>query len=233
MNYKHGEGTMSGRQRSMIVAVATALTATVLALVGPGKAMASTDTRPPTPPTNLRVQSLSFTTVTLAWDASTDDSGWLIYEAEVKALPAVLQRYAALEPAKTFNGLRQGLTYTATVAAVDGARNRSASASIQFTTPIDTSAPSAPSNLRVVADNYYGTLTWDPAVDDSDSLLYLIYADGAPIHGTNLPQVAISELVYTYCVVDPGSTHSLTVRARDLGGNLSPPSNPLTVTFPL
>jgi hypothetical protein len=188
-------------------------------------------------PTNLRVQNLSFTTVTLAWGASTDDSGWAMYEAEVKSLPRVFQRYAAFEPTKTFTGLQQGLTYTASVVAVDGAQSRSAPVSIQFTTPVDTSAPTAPSNLRVVADNLYGTsyglLAWNRAVDDSDSLVYLIYADGTPIHGTNLPHVTIAELVFTYCVVDPGSTHSLTVRARDPGGNLSPPSEPLTVTFPL
>jgi hypothetical protein len=220
--------------RSAIVAVVLALTATALtATMAPGTAVASTDTTPPTTPINLRVPNLSFSTVTLAWGASTDDSGWVIYEAEVKSLPRVLQRYAAFEPTKTFTGLQQGLTYTASVVAVDGALNRSAPVSIQFTTPVDTSAPTAPSNLRVVADASYGTLAWNPAVDDSDSLVYLIYADGTPIHGSNLPHVTIADLVFTYCVVDPGSTHSLTVRARDPGGNLSPPSEPLTVTFPL
>jgi len=211
------------------------LVALTLVLTGfataPAPSVAAEDSTPPSPPTNLQVQRLSFTEVTLRWSPSTDDSGWLLYEVEVRG-PGYLQSWAALEPTKTFTALPQGVTFTATVVAVDGAHNRSASTSIQFTTPIDTTTPTAPTNLRAVMTN--GVLTaiaWDPATDNS-TLTYYLFSGGNRIFGGTATSVSVQDLLYVYCIVLPGSTHTLTVQAIDISNHLSTASNTLTVTFP-
>src|SRR5262245_43073529 len=93
--------------------------------------VASADTQSPGTPTNLHIQNISFTSVAVAWNASTDDSGWVMYEVEANALPRSLVRYGATSPSKNVTGLTPGLTYTISVVAVDGSGNKSAPTSIQ------------------------------------------------------------------------------------------------------
>lgn len=205
----------------------------VLALTMPAALpAAATDTGPPTAPTGLRVQNLSVGGVTLAWNPSTDDSGWLIYEVEISALPRDLKRGATTEPTARFTSLVPGATYTASVLAVDGDRNRSASASIQFTALFDTTAPTTPGNLRAVTRNgVLESIAWDASYDESP-LQYLLFSGSSVIASSGPPSISALELVVVQCLVQPGSTHTLTVQARDIHGNASGRSNPITVTFP-
>jgi chitodextrinase len=209
--------------------------ASILAAVGtvltPGVAMAADTTAPPAP-TGLHVQNLSFTSVTLAWNPSVDDSGWVLYETEASALPRSLVRNASTGPSKTITGLIPGLTYTASVVAVDGSQNRSAPASIQFTTPVDTAPPSTPTNLRAAPTRApVDVITWNASTDPS-LFRYVLRSSGAYVFGTFETSVTAWQLLYLDCVVLPGSTHTLTVEAEDRDGNVSGRSNPLTVTFP-
>lgn len=220
------------RSRNGIVAALVVVLAALIGASVPAAAVAAADTEAPTTPTGLSVQHLGFTSVTLAWNPSTDDSGWLLYEVEVQALPTHAQRYAALEPTKTFTGLPMGTTFTATVVAVDGAHNRSSTTSIQFTTPTDVTTPTAPTNLRpVLTGGVLTALAWDPATDDSP-LSYRIIADGDFVFGTSGTTVDVFELLFVFCVIEPGSTHTITIRAVDIAHHVSAPSNSLTVTFP-
>ena len=71
------------------------------------------DTTPPTQPTNLRTTSTTTTSVTLAWNASTDNvavTGYDVYRAGTKVGTATTTTY-------TFNGLTCGTTYTLGVTA--------------------------------------------------------------------------------------------------------------------
>jgi hypothetical protein len=206
---------------------------TILAVLTPGTALAAPDTQPPTVPTNLRVQSLSFHKVDLAWNPSTDNSGWVMYEVEVRTPPVYAQRYGALGTTKEFSALAQGTTYTASVLAVDGARNKSAPVTIQFTTPVDTLTPAAPLNPRQINVNgVFETLAWDPAADNSDYLTYFVWSNGIPVFVQFGTTVDVYWAVFIECAVERGSIHTLTVTALDGGGNMSPHSAPLTVTFP-
>jgi hypothetical protein len=163
----------------------------LLVVLVPSPATAATsDTRPPSTPTGLLVQHVGFTEVTLGWNPSTDDSGSLQYEVDVRG-PAYGQRFAALESTKAFTALPQGTTLTASVTAVDGAGNRSAAASIQFTTQADTTTPPAPRSLRAVMNGgILTTLAWDPATDNSST--YHIVADGITIFGTTGTSARVS-----------------------------------------
>lgn len=208
-------------------AVVLAAVSTVLT---PGVAVA--DTQAPPAPTNLRVQNLSFTSVTLSWNASADDSGWVMYEVEASAQSQSLLRYGAISPSKTITGLTPGLTYTASVVAVDGSRNTSAPVTVRFTTPVDSTPPTTPSFLQAAMVN--GTvdaLSWG-ASSDSSAVRYVLRSSGYRIFGTTATRVTAFELLYLDCVVLPGSTHTLTVEALDAHDNVSGRSAPVTVTFP-
>jgi hypothetical protein len=209
------------------LASTVAVVGTVLA---PG--VATADTQAPPAPTNLRVQSLSFTTASLAWNPSADDSGWVMYEVEANALPRSLQRFGSTSPSKTVTGLVPGTTYTVSVVAVDGSRNRSAPVSVRITTPVDATPPTTPGFLRAVTVNgAVDAITWSPS-QDSSAVTYVLRSSGNRIFGTRDTRVTTLELVYLDCVVLPGSTHSLTVEALDAFGNASARSAPITVTFP-
>src|SRR5829696_9767562 len=67
-------------KKAVVRRAAGAVFALVLALVVVGSAAAARgDRTPPTTPTNLRVTSLGQTSVTLAWDPATDNSGSFSY----------------------------------------------------------------------------------------------------------------------------------------------------------
>ncbi len=212
--------------RTLLAPLAAAVVA--LAVLAPAQAAAARDTTPPTAPTNLRVTNLSFTSVGLAWNPGTDNSGWVQYVVEVRTPPYYFQRYGALGTTKSFTALAQGTTYTATVWTRDGANNESPGVSIQFTTPIDTTAPAAPGNLRLADE----AITWDRAVDDSEQVTYFMWSGPELILVTYDLGMTVFDLVYVHCLVQTGSIHTFTVQAMDVGGNWSPHSNPLTVAFP-
>jgi hypothetical protein len=193
--------------------------------------VAAADTLAPSAPANLRIQNLSFTSVTLAWSPSTDDSGWVMYEVQASAQSRSLLRFGSTGPSKTIGGLTPGLTYTASVVAVDGSRNTSAPVSILFTTPVDSTPPTTPSFLRAVtANGVVDSISWG-ASSDSSAVQYVLRSSGNRIFGTSKTSVTVSELL-DLCVVAPGSTHTLTVEALDVHNNVSGRSGPVTVTFP-
>jgi len=199
-------------------------------VLAPG--VAAADTRSPIAPTNLRIQNISFTNVALIWNPSNDDSGWVMYEVEANALPRSLLRYGSTTPNKTVTGLTPGLTYTMSVVAIDGAGNRSAPASLQVTTPVDRTPPTTPARLRAASANgVLDSIMWD-ASTDSSNVVYVLRANGDRIFGTTGTRVTAIELLYLDCVVQPGSTYTLTVEAVDANNNVSGRSLPVTVTFP-
>ena len=84
------------------------------------------DSTAPTTPTGLKVVASTQTTVSLAWEASTDNvgvTGYGVYRNGT-ALPAVAQ------PSTTVSGLQCGTAYTLGVDAVDAATNRSSRAAV-------------------------------------------------------------------------------------------------------
>jgi predicted phage tail protein len=206
------------------------LAATVAAVLAPG--VASADTQAPAVPTNLHVQTLLFTNATLAWNPSADDSGWVMYEIEAKSSAQSLVRLGSTTASKTVNGLKPGLTYTVSVVAVDASRNKSAPATIEFTTPVDRTPPTVPTLLQAAtANGVVDAITWQPSTDSS-AVRYVLRSSGNRIFGTTGTRVTTQTLLYLDCVVLPGSTHILTVEALDAFDNVSARSHTITVTFP-
>jgi len=218
-----------GLVRCGIGALASTLAA-VGTVLAPG--VAAADTQAPSAPTNLRVQNLSFTSATLTWGPSADASGWVMYEVEANALPRSLRRVGSTASSKTVTNLTPGLTYTVSVVAKDGSGNTSAPAAIQLTTPVDSTPPTTPTLLRATtANGVVDSIAWNPSADSSP-VRYVLRSSGARIYGTTGTRVTAYELLYLDCVVQPGSTHTLTVEALDAFDNVSGRSSPVTVTFP-
>jgi chitodextrinase len=92
---------------------------------------ACTDTTPPTPPTNLRRTAATETTISLAWNASTDTvgvTGYGIYRS------GTLVGTTTTSTTYTVTGLACGTTYPFAVDARDAAGNRSSQAPINAAT---------------------------------------------------------------------------------------------------
>jgi hypothetical protein len=226
------EQSMSNATHRIWGAALASVSLALAVFLFPSPASASGDRTPPTAPTNLRVADVSFTTVTLAWNPSTDNSGTVAYEARIDT-PDNLVHERAFTTTQAFGGLEAGRTYTASVFAVDGAENASAAATIQFTTVQRTlPPPSAPTNLRGVFVN--GTLhdiAWDPSVT-SQLVSYVGYSGQNVLFSTSATRITIFNLVYAWCAVDPGGTYTVTIQAIAQDNALSERSTPATFIIP-
>jgi hypothetical protein len=91
---------------------------------------------------------------------------------------------------------------------------------------IDTFAPSAPSGLEATSvSSSRVDLVWEAASDDVGVEAYDVWRDDAFIGST-------SGTTFSDGTVEPDTIYAYVVRARDGGGNVSGPSDPVTVTTP-
>jgi hypothetical protein len=201
--------------RTLLLAVPAALATFALA---PSAADAR-DRRPPTAPTNLRVTGTTPYSVSLAWNPSTDDSGRLTYL--ICCAHSGKEWVSQSTTAHTFTaGLEAGRTFSLRVYAVDGAGNYSkASNSVTFTLPPDTTPPSKPVVSVTDVGPTHVALAWS-SVEDGPHVWYDVLKDGTPTIQGSTSTAAIIPLL------EPGTTYTFTVRARDFGMNTSPLSDP-------
>jgi chitodextrinase len=91
----------------------------------------------------------------------------------------------------------------------------------------DRTPPTAPSNLTVMATTEHSvSLAWGAATDNSGRFSYLITGTG--------PTVTVSQTQTSHTIegLQSGKTYVIRVYAKDLAGNISKSSNPVTVTLP-
>ena len=202
-----------------------------LAVTGPvaaGKKPApppSGDKTPPTTPTNLRVTSLSHKSVTLAWDASTDNSGSVTYSVNKDGQGFTVPQG---QTTYTIGWLSAGRTYTFFVVARDNSLNQSTPSNIvTATTPQDTTPPSSPVLSGSVRGPSQVSLTWTRSADDlSEFVGYRIFANGVQVTD-HLNWYGETQVVLRH--LTPSTTYTFTVQARDSGGNTAT-SNGITLT---
>ena len=188
------------------------------AVIVPTASAAGRDRTPPTTPTNVRVVAVTEETITIAWKASTDNSG------RIHAYIAGGIYHPGTSTTKTFTGLVPNWTQTYRVQAMDPSGNTSAlSAPVTATTAPDRTAPTTPTNLRVTGTSTSTvSLVWDRS-SDRWSFSYEVLMDGV----VREPAASTSTTLRT---IAPG-THTFQVRARDHAGNVSGVSNAITVTL--
>ena len=201
-------------KRTALAAVSIALLVAVsfAGVAGGGPKRLNRDRVPPSPPTNIHVETVTSSNVFLRWDASQDDvgvAGYYVYGDTGKA--------TAAGPSYNVTSLRCGESTAIAVAAFDSAGNRS---SRTFTTVAtaacpDRQPPSIPSGFvqRATTQNAV-VLAWSPSVDDVGVVAYGVHRDLARIASPAEPVVALSGL---RC----GSSVRYDVDAVDAAGNRS------------
>jgi chitodextrinase len=175
------------------------------------------DTSPPSPVSGLNLTGSTQTTLSVSWLASSDDvavAGYSMYRNGTKVASTTSLSF-------TFSGLSCGTTYSLAVEAFDAAGNVSnfllstLSAPTGACTVGDTSAPSAPANLRSTASTQTSiTVAWDASSDNVVVTGYGLYRDGASAGST-------SSLTATFSSLSCGTSYTLAVDATDAAGNRS------------
>jgi chitodextrinase len=202
-------------------------------LSAPVTATTASDTTAPTTPANLRVTGTGISTVSLAWDRSSDR--WS-FSYEVLMDGEVVGGTTGI----TFGPLtfkvrhvEPGTTHRFTVRARDHSGNLGPDSNVAEGTTVassDRTPPSAPTNLTATTppDDFCGSnmLQWTASTDDTDppsAIEYEVYLHGSLFHVTQ--PGAAHAFLYTFA-----GTNTWTVVAVDRAGNSSPPSNAATVT---
>ncbi|MHA7277913.1 putative Ig domain-containing protein [Arthrobacter sp. Hz1] len=180
------------------------------------------DTTAPSVPANLTA-TLSGSTATLSWTASTDNVGVTGYR--VSRNGTVL---AGTVTTTTFSdpGLAAG-TYTYTVAAIDTAGNisgasNSASVTVPPASASDTTAPSIPTNLITTVVGTTVDLSWGISTDDTGVTGYRVHRNGSLLGTTDATSFSDTGLA--------AGTYTYTVAAFDAAGNTSTASNSASAT---
>ena len=189
------------------------------------------DRTPPTAPTNLVVTATTEHSVTLAWGASTDNSGRFSY---IICCAGTTVTVGQTVTSHTLEGLQSGKTYIFRVYAKDAAGNLSKSSNpVTVTLPGELAAPTKPVVNVLDVGPTHAALSWS-STDDGSTIWYSIHIDGEPVSTLNSRTgtfTCAAVMVPTYCVpVNQETTYTFTVRARDVDGNLSPHSDPVVVT---
>ena len=180
------------------------------------------DTTSPSTPTGLAVSGATGTSVSLSWNASTDNVGVAGYRIYLNGGYSA----AAAQLSATVPGLTCGSAYTFEVEATDGASNRSGRASVTgSTTPCpDTDAPSAPLNVAASSRTMTSiALSWSASSDDLGVVGYGLYRAGVQV-GTSNSTIGI------FSGLACGTNHTLAVDAFDAAGNRSPKSTVMVAT---
>jgi chitodextrinase len=204
--------------------VSLAVTAVLLAFaVLAPSAMAARDRTPPSTPTGLRVVSVTEDSITIAWNASKDNSG------KIHAYIAGGIYHPGDSTTKTFTGLVPNWTVTYRVQAMDPSGNTSGlSEPLTVTTLPDRTAPTTPGNLRVTGTGISTvSLAWDRS-SDRWSFGYEVLMNGQVLTTASHPYMGTPST--TLRKIPPGA-HTFEVRARDFAGNISGLSNAVTVTL--
>src|SRR5678815_837051 len=143
----------------------------------------SMDAQPPTAPSNLSSSSITNSSFTLSWTASTDNvgvTGYDVYQDGIKINPSNIT-----STSYNVTGLIAGTTYSYVVKAKDAAGNQSTpSTSLNVTTNSqDSQPPTAPSNLaatNIVTTSF--TFSWSASTDNVGVTGYDVYKNGVKMN---------------------------------------------------
>lgn len=173
--------------------------------------IAAADTSAPTAPGNLRSTNTTDTSISLAWNASTDNvgvTGYRVYRGTTLVTTTASLAY-------TNSGLSAGTTYQFHVDAIDAAGNNTSSSTLVVNTVAanDTSAPTAPSNLHTTSITSSSiALAWNASTDNVGVTGYKVY------RGTSLLTTTTS-LSYTSSGLTADTSYQFHVDAVDAAGN--------------
>jgi chitodextrinase len=199
-------------KRFALVSVASIVALALATSAGGVWSATKRDREAPSAPANVHVTSATPTSVSLAWDASTDNVGVAGYYVYVDAIRARVSGTSY-----TAQGLTCGTSVSVQVVAFDFARNRSGAGEATVATAAcpDTQPPTAPDGFQQGATTQTDiVLEWKASSDNVGVVSYGIYHQGLPVDSTPAPAATLSGL-------DCGSTFRFDVDAADAAGNRS------------
>jgi chitodextrinase len=183
----------------------------------------TSDVTAPTTPGNLAATAVAPGRINLTWNASTDNVGvvgYQVFRNNVQIATASTNSYSDTT-------LQPQTTYTYKVIAFDAGGNFSAASNnASATTPSDTTAPTAPTNLsHTITSLGQVSLTWTASTDDVAVTGYKVFRNGTQIATTSVAS-------HIDTTVAGNTTYDYYVTAFDSVGNNSGHSNTVTVTTP-
>ncbi len=175
------------------------------------------DTQVPTAATNLAVTGSTSSTISLSWNAATDNVAVTSYDIYMNSV--FKTSTASTNLTATITGLTASTTYSFYVIAKDAAVNPSpASNSVNGTTTIaipDTENPSSPTNLAVTGSSSSTvSLSWTASTDNIGVTNYNIFVDA-------VFKTTVSGTTALVNGLTPTTTYSFYVVAKDAAGNSS------------
>ena len=197
------------------------------------------DKNAPTVPTNLKLTSITETTATLVWNASTDNSGKLSYRLKITSQNNGYNTLATISQAQTSytaKFLSPNTPYSFAVYAVDDAGNRSAdSNTVNANTIPDTTGPTMPVLQGVTIAPSQVQLTWTKSTDNvaNNCCSYGINVNGARVTQfiNWIPSMQADKLTAVVRHLTPNTSYSFSVSVWDWSaGNNTTTSNTVMVT---
>ena len=171
------------------------------------------DTTAPSTPGSVRASASTATSITLAWNASTDNvgvTGYGVYRNNTSVGSTAGTTFAV-------TGLACNTSYTLAVDAYDAAGNRSAKGSVTASTAAcpDSIAPSAPTGLTVTATTPSSvSVSWTASSDNVGVTGY-----GAYVNGVSAGSATSTS--HTFAGLACETSYTLAVDAVDGSGNRS------------
>jgi chitodextrinase len=198
------------------------------------------DTSPPTAPSGLSVTPGVSSSLSLAWSASSDDTGVTGYR--VYRDGAFLKAVTGINASDS--GLTVNVSYCYQVSATDAAGNESIKSAQQCAVvpqPADTAAPTAPANLVAKAVSPTEVrLTWSAATDNVGVTGYKVYRGKsliAAVATTDATDTNVQpDLLYCYQVSAVDAANNESARSLEAcaqtprPSDTSPPSTPTGLT---
>ncbi|MFD9697490.1 fibronectin type III domain-containing protein [Lentzea sp. NPDC059081] len=183
----------------------------------------SSDTTAPTAPANPRATGTTASSVSLAWDASTDNVGVTAYDVYNGGTIAT----TVTGTTATVGNLKADNDYTFTIKAKDAAGNTSAaSAAVTARTRPgsgDAEPPTTPGNLRATGTTASSvSLAWDASTDNVGVTGYEV------LNGTSTA-TRVTGTTATVTGLTADTAYSFAVRAVDAAGNQSKQTAAITV----
>ncbi len=172
------------------------------------------DINPSSVPGNLTSTGKTSSSVSLAWNASTDNVGVAGYTVTYGTTSVNVAGIST-----TINGLSANTAYTFTVKAKDVAGNQSALSNVVTVTTnapsADTTPPTAPTNVQVTGKTTSSvSLSWTASTDNVGVAGYTVTWGSSTSVNVTTPTATIMGL-------SAGTAYTFTVTAKDEAGNVS------------
>jgi hypothetical protein len=212
--------------RVQVTASNTAGSGTAMSAATSMVAAATGDTTAPTAPSSLRISAADQTSVTLAWNASTDNVGVTGYDVYLNGSRV----NSTTSTSYRFGGLNCGTTYTLGVVAFDAAGNRSSTSTLSTATTACTVNASNPCGSPSAPPTTYQHVVW--IVFENHSYSQVIGSTAAPYINSLASKCGLATNFFAeahpslpnYIAMTSGSTQGITDDGLPSAHPLSVPS---------